>query len=91
MHNNFLQCIELPSVSSVTVVCYTGMEYEDQEQELEYRDGEIEWDMENRDEIEPGSHDDPSGSPDTKKPFAVPDISADVAKGKAAKQQIGKE
>ncbi|XP_065908105.1 protein AATF-like isoform X2 [Dysidea avara] len=65
------------------------MECEDQEQELEYGDGEIEWDMENGDEPpEPGSHDDASGSPDTKKPFSIPDISADIAKGKAAKQQI---
>jgi len=70
------------------VVCYVGMEYEDQEQELEYGDGEIEWKIEKGDEpSEPGSH--TSRSPDAK-PFEIPDISADVAKGKAAKQQIGR-
>jgi len=68
------------------------MEYEGQELESEYEDDDIECDMENGDELpEAESHDNANGSPDDKKSFALPDISADIAKGKAAKQQIGKE
>lgn len=37
-----------------------------------------------------GSHDEASGSPDDNEPFAVPDVSADIAKGRATKQQLGK-
>lgn len=77
------------------------MEYEHQEREWN-SDKEVESDAEyeameshemtgSHDEAS-GSHDEASGSPDDDgKSFAVPDVSADIAKGKAAKQQLGKE
>ena len=76
------------------------MEYEHQEKEWN-SDEELESDaeyetLESHEMI--GSHDETSGSHDEAsrshdndgKSFAVPDVSADIAKGKAAKQQLGK-
>ena len=70
------------------------MEYEHQKQEWN-SDEEVESDAE-YETMEShkimGSHDEGSGSPDDNgKSFAVPDVSADIAKGKAAKQQLGKD
>ena len=69
------------------------MEYEHQEQEWN-SDEELESDAE-YETLEShemtGSQDEASGSHDDNgKSFAVPDVSADIAKGKAAKQQLGK-
>ena len=72
------------------------MEYGHQEQEwsldAELELGsDIEYETLESHEKRIGSHDEASGSSDDKKSFAVPDVSADIAKGKAAKQQLGKE
>lgn len=68
------------------------MEYEPQEPELnsdEELESDVEYETLESHEIM-GSHDEASGSPDDRKSFVVPDVSADIAKGKAAKQQLGK-
>ena len=68
---------------------------------MEYEHQEVEWnadeELESDDEYETlesreiiGSHDEASASPDDKKSFVVPDVSADISKGKAARQQLGK-
>ena len=71
----------------------TDMEYEDQEMEWN-TNGELESDaeyetLESHDIM--GSHDETGGSPDYKTSFVVPDVSADIAKGRAARQQLGKD
>jgi len=72
------------------------MEYgrEEPEWNTDYVDEELESDVE-YETLEShemtGSHDEASRSPDDRKSFAVPDISADIAKGKVAKQQLGKK
>ena len=69
------------------------MEYEHQEVEWntdEELESDAEYDMLESHKII-GSHDKASGSPDDKKSFMVPDVSADIAKGRAAKQQLGKD
>ena len=68
----------------------TDMEYEDQGN----TNGELESDaeyetLESHDIM--GSHDEAGGSPDDKTSFVVPDVSADIAKGRAARQQLGKD
>ena len=97
----FLNRLSLPSCDinkiqqllvSLSIV---DMEYGHQEQEWNL-DAELELGsdveyetLESHERI--GSHDKASGSPDDRKSFAVPDVSADISKGKAAKQQLGKE
>ena len=69
------------------------MEYEHQEAEWntdEELESDAEYDMLESHEII-GSHDETSRSPDDKKSFVVPDVSGDIAKGRAAKQQLGKD
>ena len=69
------------------------MEYEHQEVDWNI-DEELESDAE-YDTLESheiiGSHDKTSRSPDDKKSFVVPDVSGDIARGRAAKQQLGKD
>ena len=81
---------------SIRVYCLfytTDMEYEDQEVEWNTNGGlesDTEYEMLESHEII-GSHDEAGGSPDDKSSFVVPDVSADIAKGRAARQQLGKD
>ena len=82
-----LECLVL--VSQFTVMEYGHQEQEYAELELG-SDVDVEYKtLESHERI--GSHDEASRSPDDRKSFAVPDVSADISKGKAAKQQLGKE